>query len=124
MKITTVLGAIAAAILFFFGLIFIISAGAQTLQNQPQQQTLRLIEGAIMLIVGSAIAYVTYVFSRKPTTIINRVEVSGQMKGAAIKCPNCSASVDADRIKIVSGVPYATCPYCGTTFEVTEEPKW
>jgi len=124
MKITTVLGVIVAAILFFLGLIFVISAGAQTLQNQPQQQALRLIEGAIMLIVGSAIAYAAYAFSRKPTTIINRVEVSGQMKAASIKCPNCSASVDADSIKIVSGVPYATCPYCGTTFEVTEEPKW
>ena len=124
MKITTVLGAVAAAVLFFFGLIFIISAGAVTLQSQPQQQTLRIIEGTIMLIVGSAAAYVTYAFSRKPVTIINQLEVSGQMKAAAIKCPNCSASVDAHRIKIVSGVPYATCPYCGTTFEVTEEPKW
>jgi hypothetical protein len=124
MKITTVLGAIVVAVLFFFGLIFIISAGAETLQNQPEQQTLRIIEGTIMLIVGSAAGYVTYVFSRKPITIINQVEVSGQMKAASIICPNCSASVDANKIKIVSGVPYATCPYCGTTFEVTEEPKW
>jgi len=46
------------------------------------------------------------------------------MKGAAIKCPYCSASINADQIKIVSGVPYVKCPYCGTTFEVTEEPKW
>ena len=124
MKITTVLGAIAAAILLFFGFIFILSAGAETLRTQPEQQTLRLIEGAILLIVGFAIVYVTYVFSRKPTTIVQQLEISGQMKGASIKCPNCSASVDANRIKIVSGVPYATCPYCGTTFEVTEEPKW
>ena len=124
MKITTVLGAIAAAILLFFGFIFILSAGAETLRTQPEQQTLRLIEGAILLIVGFAIVYVTYVFSRKPTTIIQQLEVSGQMKAAPIKCPNCSASVDANRIKIISGVPYATCPYCGTTFEVTEEPKW
>ena len=124
MKITTVLGVIAVAILFFFGLIFIISAGAETLQNQPEQQALRIIEGTIMLIVGSAVAYVTYVTSRKPTTIIQQLEISGQMKAAAIKCPNCSASVDANTIKMVQGVPYATCPYCGTTFEVTEEPKW
>jgi predicted Zn finger-like uncharacterized protein len=52
------------------------------------------------------------------------LEVSGEMKGAAIKCPNCGASINADQIKIVSGVPYVKCPYCGTTFEVTEEPKW
>ncbi len=124
MKAITVLGAIAVVILLFFGFIFLLSSGATQLQGQPSQQALRIIEGAILLTVGFALAYVTYVFSRKPTTIIQQVELSGQMKAAPIKCPNCSASVDANKIKIVQGVPYATCPYCGSTFEVTEEPKW
>lgn len=121
-KITTVLGAIASTILLFLGFIFLLSAGSATLTSE--QQTFRLVEGAILLILGFAIAYVVYVFSRKPTTIIQQLELSGQMKAAPIKCPNCSASVDAKSIKIVSGVPYATCPYCGNTFEVAEEPKW
>lgn len=122
MKIITLLGAIAVAVLFFFGIIFAMSAGSVTLTSE--QQVLRLTEGVILLIVGFAIAYITYVFSRKPKTVIHQLELSGQMKAAALKCPNCSASVDANQIKIVSGVPYATCAYCGNTFEVTEEPKW
>jgi predicted Zn finger-like uncharacterized protein len=122
MKITAILGAIASAVLLFFGLIFLLSAGSITLTSG--QQVLRLIEGAILLLVGFAIAYVSYVFSRKPSTVIHQLELSGQMKAAALKCPNCSASVDANQIKIVSGVPYAKCPYCGNTFEVVEEPKW
>jgi DNA-directed RNA polymerase subunit RPC12/RpoP len=122
MKIITLLGAIAAAVLSFFGVIFAMSAGSATLTSE--QQVLRLTEGIILLIVGFAIAYISYVFSRKPKTVIQQLELSGQMKAAALKCPNCSASVDANQIKIVSGVPYATCPYCGNTFEVTEEPKW
>jgi hypothetical protein len=122
MKISTILGAIVVAILFFFGLIFTLSAGASSLTSD--QRTLRIIEGVILLSAGLGLAYVTYVFSRKPTTIIHQVELSGQMKAAPLKCPTCSASVDADKIKIVSGVPYATCPYCGNTFEVAEEPKW
>jgi hypothetical protein len=124
MKITAILGGIIAAVLLFFGFIFVLSSGAEALRSQPGQQVLRLVEGGILLIVGFAIAYVTYVFSRRPTTVIQQLEISGQMKAASIKCPHCSASVDANKIKIVSGVPYATCPYCGTTFEVTEEPKW
>ncbi len=122
MKITVILSAIASAVLLFFGFIFLLSAGSVALTQQ--QQVLRLVEGAVLLIVGFVIAYVAYVFSRKPTTIIQQLEISGQMKAAALKCPHCSASVDANQIKIVSGVPYATCPYCGNTFEVTEEPKW
>ena len=122
MKITTVLGAIAAAILLFFGFIFVLSAGAATLPSG--QQVLRLVEGAILILVGFAVAYAAYAFSRKPTTIVQRVELSGEMKTAPIKCPNCGGSVDANLIKVVSGVPYATCPYCGKTFEIAEAPKW
>ncbi len=112
MKIITVLGAIAVAVLFFFGLIFAIAS---------VYDPLRLLTSAVLLITGIAIAY--YI-TRKPKTVIHQLEISGQMKAAPLKCPNCSASIDTNSIKIVSGVPYATCTYCGNTFEVTEEPKW
>ncbi len=114
MKAITVLGAIAVAVLFFLGIIFAIAASVAYTST-------RLIVSASLFIVGFGIAYL---ISRQPKTIIQKVEFSGQMQAVAIKCPNCSASIDANQIKIVSGVPYATCPYCGHNFEVTEEPKW
>ncbi|MDH5794216.1 MAG: hypothetical protein OEZ18_06620 [Candidatus Bathyarchaeota archaeon] len=118
MNFKTVLGTITIAVLFFFGIIFAWSTGADI---SAELKVTRLIIAAMLFIVGFGIAY--YI-TKKPTTIIQRLEVSGQMKAVPIRCPNCSASVDANQIKIVSGVPYATCPYCGQTFEVTEEPKW
>ncbi|MDH5794056.1 MAG: hypothetical protein OEZ18_05810 [Candidatus Bathyarchaeota archaeon] len=118
MNFKTVLGTITIAVLFFFGIIFAWSTGADIL---AELKVTRLIIAAMLFIVGFGIAY--YI-TKKPTTIIQQLEVSGQMKAVPIRCPNCSASVDANQIKIVSGVPYATCPYCGQTFEVTEEPKW
>ena len=118
MNFKTVLGTITIAVLFFFGIIFAWSTGADI---SLELKATRLIIAAMLFIVGFGIAY--YI-TKKPTTIIQRLEVSGQMKAVPIRCPNCSASVDANQIKIVSGVPYATCPYCGQTFEVTEEPKW
>jgi DNA-directed RNA polymerase subunit RPC12/RpoP len=111
-NLKTVLGAIAVAVLFFFGIIFALAS---------VYQSTRLIVAALLFVVGFGIAY--YV-TRKPKTIVQRLELSGQMKAVALKCPNCSASVNAGEIKIVSGVPYATCPYCGQTFEIAEEPKW
>jgi DNA-directed RNA polymerase subunit RPC12/RpoP len=117
-NLKTILGAIAIAVLFFFGIIFAWSTGADI---PVELKATRLIIAAMLFIVGFGTAY--YI-TKKPTTIIQRLEVSGQMKAVPIRCPNCSASVDANQIKIVSGVPYATCPYCGQTFEVTEEPKW
>jgi predicted Zn finger-like uncharacterized protein len=122
MKAITVLGAVAAAVLFFFAVIFALASSAQEIPLQTAQT--RLITSAFLFIIGIAVIVGIYYVTRKPKTIIQRLEVSGQMKGAAIKCPNCSASIDANQIKIVSGVPYVKCPYCGTTFEVVEEPKW
>ena len=112
MNVKTVFGTIAIVALFIFGVVFALaSVYAPT----------RLIVAALLFVVGFGIAY--YI-TRKPKTIVQRLELSGQMKAVALKCPNCSASVNADEIKIVSGVPYATCPYCGQTFEIAEEPKW
>ena len=118
MNLKTTLGTIIVAVLFFFGIIFAWSTGAAI---SVELKTTRMIIAAMLFVVGFVIAY--YI-TRKPKTIIQKLEFSGPMSAVALKCPNCSASVDADRIKIVSGVPYATCPYCGHTFEIVEEPKW
>jgi uncharacterized membrane protein len=112
MDIRTVLGTIAIATLLFFGVIFALAS---------VYESTRLIVAALLFAVAFGIAYY---LTRKPKTIIQKLEVSGDMKAVAIKCPNCAASIDANSIKIVSGVPYATCSYCGHTFEVNEEPKW
>jgi uncharacterized membrane protein len=111
-NLKTVLGGIAVAVLFFFGIIFALAS---------VYESTRLIVAALLFVVGFGIAY--YI-TKKPKTIVQKLELSGQMKAVALKCPNCSASVNANNIKIVSGVPYATCPYCGQTFEIAEEPKW
>jgi len=113
-NIKIITSVIAIAILFLFGVIFAIAASVAYAPT-------RLIVAGSLFVIGLGIAY--YV-SRKPKTIIQKLEVSGEMKAVSLKCPNCGASVDANQIKIVSGVPYATCPYCGHSFEVAEEPKW
>jgi predicted Zn finger-like uncharacterized protein len=116
-KAITILGAIAVAMLFFFAIVFALAASVQATAT-------RLVTSGLLFIIGLAVIVGIYYVTRKPKTVIQRLEVSGQMQAAAIKCPNCSASIDANQIKIVAGVPYVKCPYCGTTFEVTEEPKW
>jgi uncharacterized membrane protein len=107
-----ILGTLAVAVLFFFGIIFAIAS---------VYEPTRLFVAAFLFIVGFGIAYY---LTKKPKTIIQKLEVSGRMKAVEIKCPNCAASVDVGKIKIESGVPYANCTYCGHVFEVTEEPKW
>jgi len=122
MRILPILGGVAAAVVFFFAVIFALASSYVGLTAQAAQS--RLITSGILFIVGVAIIIGIYYTTRKPKTVIQRLEVSGRMAAAQIKCPNCGGSINADQIKIISGVPYVKCPYCGTTFEVTEEPKW
>ena len=119
MDLKTVAGAVAIVVLLFFGVIFAWSSGYSLLTDS--ERVTRLTTAALLFLVAFGIAF--YV-ARKPKTIVQQFEVSGEMKAAAIKCPNCSGSIDPNTIKIVDGVPYATCPYCGHNFQVTEEPKW
>jgi len=112
----TIFGAIAIAVLLFFGIIFALAAAGDLARAQT-----RLVVAALLFVVAFGIAYFV---AKKPKTVIQRLELSGPMKAVELKCPHCSASVDAKQIKISDGVPYATCPYCGQTFEVAEEPKW
>jgi len=122
MKAITILGAIAVAVLFFFAVIFALASSYIGLTAQAAQS--RLVTSGVLFIAGIAVIAGIYFVTRKPKTVIQQLEISGEMKAAQIKCPNCGGSINADQIKIVSGVPYVKCPYCGTTFEVTEEPKW
>lgn len=122
MRILPILGGITASILFFFAIIFALASSYTGLTAQAAQS--RVLTSAILFIIGIAVIAGVYFVTRKPKTVIQQLEVSGQMKAAQIKCPNCGGSINANEIKVVQGVPYVKCPYCGTTFEVTEEPKW
>ncbi len=122
MKAIAILGGIAALVVFFFAVIFALAYSYVRLTAQAAQS--RLLTSLILFIVGVAIIVGIYHTTRKPKTIIQHLEVSGKMAAAQIKCPNCGGGITADQIRMVSGVPYVKCPYCGTTFELTEEPKW
>ena len=112
MKLKNIVGGLLVAVLFFFGIIFALASA---------YATSRLIVAALLFIVGFG---VIFYISRKPKVTLQKLELSGQMKVVALKCPNCSASIKSDQIKILSGVPYAKCVYCDHNFEVAEEPKW
>jgi len=111
--VKAIVGYLVSAILFVLGVLFALaSVYAPT----------RLIASAFLFLAGFGILY--YIRKRQPLQVTQRLEVPGQVKVQVLRCPNCSASLDINRMKIVGGVPSITCPYCGHTFQVTEEPKW
>jgi len=112
-------GYIAAAILIFFGVLFI--WGAFGAQGQP----VWIIIGIISAGIGLAIIYFV---SRKPkvetTNVTLKVDLPGNVNMDSLKCKSCGGVLTAENIKVVNGAPMVTCPYCHTVYQITEEPKW
>jgi hypothetical protein len=112
-------GYIAAAILIFFGVLFI--WGAFGAQGQP----VWIIIGIISAGIGLTIIYFV---SRKPkvetTNVTLQVDLPGNVNMDSLKCKSCGGVLTAENIKVVNGAPMVTCPYCHTVYQITEEPKW
>jgi hypothetical protein len=58
-----------------------------------------------------------------PSVTLN-VDLPGNVKLESLKCKSCGGALTADNIKMVAGAPMVDCPYCHTTYQLTEEPKW
>lgn len=113
---------IVAGILIVLSFLFILGAFS------PSGSTSWLVVG----IVGLAIAFIFIIIgarigAKAASTTQNislNVDLPGNVKMDAIKCQSCGAPLAADDIKMIQGAPVVTCHSCGTTYQLTEEPKW
>jgi len=113
-------GYIVAAILIFFGVLFLWGSGASASPG------LWIIIGVISVGIGLVIIFIA---SRKPKVevapnVTLQVDLPGNVKAEAMKCKSCGGVLSAENIKMVNGAPMVTCPYCNTVYQLTEEPKW
>jgi hypothetical protein len=112
---------IGAAILIFFGVLFIWATFS------PNGTLGWMIVGLITVGIGFAIIW--FVSRRKPSDAAPqeatyKVDLSGSVKLESIKCQSCGGALSPDNVKMVAGAPVVTCPYCGVSYQLTEEPKW
>ena len=82
--------------------------------------------GAVAL-VGGIVLIVLAVNKTKQETAQNvtlKVDLPGETKISQVTCRQCGGALKPENIKMVAGAPMVECPYCGTTYQMTEEPKW
>lgn len=114
------IGYIVAAILIFFGVLFI--WGAFGAQGQPGW----IVVGILSAGIGLAIIFFVQRKAKMeaPTNVTLKVDLPGDVKMETMKCKSCGGVLSADNIKLTNGAPVVTCPYCSTVYQLTEEPKW
>lgn len=134
MKLISIIG---AAILFMIALIAIVFGFLFILGSSSPQGSAEwvvtgvLIVGFGMLCVIGAIVLI-YLARRKAKqeaaeqvqNVSLNVDLPGEMKIASLKCQSCGGELSSKDIQMMAGAPVVSCPYCGTTYQMTEEPKW
>jgi hypothetical protein len=111
---------IAATILIFFGILFIWGAFS------PDGQVGWILVGLISVGIGFVLIFFA---SRKPkqpetTNVTMKIDLPGNVTLDSLKCQSCGGVLSPDNINMVAGAPVVTCPYCHTTYQITEDPKW
>ncbi|HFD40797.1 MAG TPA: hypothetical protein ENJ31_13220 [Anaerolineae bacterium] len=118
-----IIGYIVAGILLFFGVLWLLSAfSAETLNPVG-----RLVVGGILVLLGLGIIVAVRLREPKPqqeVVVHQKIDIGGDVEMEALKCRSCGAQLDKSAISLAEGAVVVTCPYCGATYQIVEEPKW
>ena len=116
-----IVGMILSIIAYIFGFLFIWGAFGEPFDSGS------LMIGLIMIAVASVIMIIVTRKSKAEKAEKNvtyNVDLGGNISTTKLVCNKCGAPLGKDDITLVAGAPTVTCPYCGVTYQITEEPKW
>ncbi|NPV85929.1 MAG: hypothetical protein HPY45_07970 [Anaerolineae bacterium] len=127
--IIAVFACVGGAALSIFGFLYILGSGSQSgSASWLPTGILLLIIGIILLIVAAVLAFLIFRRAKKDKEsegkVTYKVELPGSVSLSQIKCQSCGGVLSSDNITMVAGAPVVNCPYCHTTYQLSEEPKW
>jgi len=124
MNIGRVLGWIVNVIIGSLGLLFVIASSSK--KEETPFMTLTI--GLILCAISTAITYV--LIKRRPAVvkkveITQHVELAGDTDIERLKCQSCGATLNSDSVIVgKDGSVFVNCQYCGSSYQITEKPKW
>ena len=121
-----------ALIVIIFGVLYLLSAFSDDAQVKGRSGERLAIGGCLtvvglLLIAGAGVLmYRSYKKhqAEKPQTIVQQIDLTGDLSLEELKCRACGATLSKDSIDVKAGAVVVTCPYCATSYEIEEEPKW
>lgn len=122
MSAIKIIAYIAATILIFFGVLFIWGAFSS--------------DGSIgwipigLISVGIGFGLIWFASRQRSTSqeaaknITLKIDLPSNVSLDTMKCQSCGGALTTDNITMIAGAPVVNCPYCQTTYQLTEDPKW
>jgi hypothetical protein len=123
---------IGAAILFIlalpivvFGLFYVWASFSAEAQSGWAMTGICTI-GVGLLLVAAGVVLIWVMNRAQPASqnVTLKVDLPANVSMDTLKCKSCGGTLKSSDIQIVAGAPVVTCPYCNTTYQLTEEPKW
>lgn len=123
---------IGAGILFVFGLCLLVFGGITLYgSTAPSGQASWVPIGIILgifgiLVLAGGAAMVVAAQRGTKTEVIQQVKIDlpADTRVEQMTCKNCGGALKPENVKMVLGAPVVECPFCGTSYQLTEEPKW
>ena len=108
-----------AAILIFFGVLFIWATFS------PEGQIGWLLVGVISVAIGFGLIW--FASRKSPASapgqdnnVTLNIDLPGDVNLETMKCQSCGGSLTTDNIKMLAGAPTVSCPFCNTSYQLTE----
>jgi hypothetical protein len=110
------LGCVAALALGSLGLVFLVAASVR-------HPVLRAAAGATMVLAAVGIGLVVM---QAHLRVRDRDVTPGPRRPAIreARCPGCGRSLEDQRVHMQGADAIITCPACGATYRLEEEPRW
>jgi len=120
MRAGKIIASIVAAVLILFGVLMIIGA-----TDDPSNYGWIPV-GVVLIGIGLVLVFFATRKSAQPAdnNVTLNIDLPGDVNMDTIKCQSCGGTLKPEDIKMVAGAPVVTCPWCHTTYQLTEEPKW
>ena len=122
MKTAGIIAYVLAGILFMFSLLLILGSFGATGDSAWRIAGLIGLGAGLVLIYAGA--RLTASATKTAQNVTVKLDLPGNIKLDSMKCASCGAPLDASDITLANGAAMVKCHSCGTTYEITEEPKW
>jgi divalent metal cation (Fe/Co/Zn/Cd) transporter len=112
-----------AAVLFFFGILFVWAA----FSDQFSQPWGVMAVGVVSLLASFGLIWFAGRLGKKAAqevTVVQKIDFSGDVQLEKLTCRSCGGALTPENITMLAGAPVVHCPYCKTSYQLEEKPKW
>jgi len=113
---------ILAGILIFFGVLFLWASFGNAFNAGY------FLTGLLTVAIGFGLIWFASRRKRFDTSNGNsvtlKIDLPANSALEALKCQSCGGTLSPENIEMLAGAPVVKCPYCKSTYQLTEEPKW